>query len=89
VSYGDLEQMVGEHGNTIDFYRSPTRDTAAAKRFPGNVLNSLKDREKLKAINTEKAPAYAAVIAEVKKEGKCPEETPRHQIKYLNKHHRG
>ena len=29
-----------KHGNTIDFYLSPTRSTAAAKRFLGKALNA-------------------------------------------------
>ena len=32
----------------------------------------------------DKAPSYAAAIAELKKEGKCPKETEHRQVKYLN-----
>ena len=71
-------------GNTIDFYLSPTRNTAAAKRFLGKALSGLKDWEKPRVINTDKAPTYAAALAELKKEGKCPEETLHRQVKYLN-----
>jgi transposase-like protein len=35
-------------------------------------------------INTDKAPTYAAAIAELKNEGKCPKETEHRQVKYLN-----
>ena len=35
-------------------------------------------------LNTDKAPTYAAAIAEFKAEGKCPDETRRRQVKYLN-----
>jgi hypothetical protein len=35
-------------------------------------------------INTDKAPTYAAALAELKKEGKCPTETLHRQVKYLN-----
>jgi len=35
-------------------------------------------------INTDKAPTYATALAELKKEGRCPEETVHRQIKYLN-----
>ena len=35
-----------KHGNTIDFYLSPTRNTTAATRFLGKALNGLKDWEK-------------------------------------------
>jgi len=41
-----LYRAVDKHGNTIDFYLSPTRNTAAAKRFLGKALNGLKDWEK-------------------------------------------
>jgi transposase-like protein len=79
-----LYRAIDKHGNTIDFYLSPTRDTAAAKRFLGKALNGLKDRERPRVINTDKAPTYAAALAELKKEGKCSEETLHRQIKYLN-----
>ena len=35
-------------------------------------------------INTDKAPAYAAALVELRKEGKCPQETLHRQVKYLN-----
>ena len=35
-------------------------------------------------LNTDKAPTYAAAIAEFKAEGKCPDETRHRQVKYLN-----
>ena len=35
-------------------------------------------------LNTDKAPAYAAAIAELKAEGKCPKDTRHRQVKYLN-----
>ena len=35
-------------------------------------------------INTDKAPTYAAALAELKKEGKCPEHTVHKQAKYMN-----
>ena len=79
-----LYRAVDKHGNTIDFYLSPTRNTAAAKRFLGKALNGLKDWEKPTVINTDKAPTYAAALAELKMEGKCPEETLHRQVKYLN-----
>ena len=34
-----LYRAVDKHGNTIDFYLSPTRNTAAAKRFLGKAMN--------------------------------------------------
>ncbi len=79
-----LYRAVDKHGNTIDFYLSPTRNTAAAKRFLGKALNDLKDREKPTVINTDKAPTYGVALAELKAEGKCPEDTEHRQVKYLN-----
>jgi transposase-like protein len=79
-----LYRAVDKYGNTIDFYLSPTRNTAAAKRFLGKALNGLKDWEKPTVINTDKAPTYASALAELKKEGKCPTETLHRQVKYLN-----
>ena len=79
-----LYGAVDKHGNTIDFYLSPTRNTAAAKRFLGKTLNGLEEWEKPRVINTDEAPTYAVALAELKKEGRCPEETLHRQIKYLN-----
>jgi transposase, IS6 family len=79
-----LYRAVDKFGNTIDFYLSPTRNTKAAKRFLGKALNGWKDWEKPRVINTDKAPTYAAALAELKKEGKCPKDTQHRQVKYLN-----
>ena len=54
---------------TIDFYLSATRNTKAAKRFLGKALRGLKEWEQPEVLNTDKAPAYAAAIAELKAEG--------------------
>jgi transposase, IS6 family len=67
-----LYRAVDKFGDTIDFYLSPTRNTAAAKRFLGKALNGLKQWEMPHVVNTDKAPTYAAALAELKKEGKCP-----------------
>jgi transposase-like protein len=79
-----LYRALDKHGNTIDFYLSPTRNAKAAKRFLGKALNGLKQWEKPEVINTDKAPTYSIAISELKTEGKCPEETVHRQIKYLN-----
>ena len=79
-----LYRAVDKHGNTIDFYLSPTRSAKAAKRFLGKALNGLKDREKPRVINTDKAPTYAAALAALRAEGTCPEDTLHRQVKYLN-----
>lgn len=44
----------------------------------------MKDWEKPTVINTDKAPTYGAALAELKAEGKCPEDTEHRQVKYLN-----
>ena len=71
-------------GNTIDFYLLSTRNTKAAKRFLGKTLRGLKEWEQPEVLNTDRAPTYAAAIAELKAEGKCPTETRHRQVKYLN-----
>jgi transposase-like protein len=79
-----LYGAVDKHGNTIDFYLSARRNTAAAERSLGKALSGLKDWAKPTVINTDKAPTYGAALAELKKEGKCPAQTLHRQIKYLN-----
>jgi IS6 family transposase len=79
-----LYRAVDKHGDRIDFYLSPTRNTQAAKRFLWKALNGLKDWQKPTIINTDKAPTYAAALAELKREGKLPEDTLHRQVKYLN-----
>ncbi len=79
-----LYRAVTKDGDTIDFYLSPTRNTKAAKRFLGKALSRLKDWEKPRVINTDKAGCYEAAIPLLMKEGKLPEETEHRQIKYLN-----
>ncbi len=78
-----LYRAVDKHGNTIDFYVSPTRNAKAAKRFLGKALNGLKAWEKPEIINTDKAPTYGIAITELKVEGKCPGKTVHRQVKYL------
>ena len=91
VSYRALEAMMTERGvavdklgTTIDFYLSATRNTKAAKRFPGKALRGLKKWEQPEVLNTDKAPTYAAAIAQLKAEGKCPTQTRHRKVKYLN-----
>ena len=75
-----LYRAVDKLGNTIDFYLSATRNTKAAKRFLGKALRGLKEWEQPEVLNTDKAPAYAAAIAELKAEGKCPKDTRHRQV---------
>ena len=78
-----LYRALDKLGNTIDFYLSATRSSKAAKRFLGKALRGLKDWEQPEVLNTDKAPTYAAAIAELKAEGNCPNETRHRQVKYL------
>jgi transposase-like protein len=50
----------------------------------GKALRRFKNWQKPQTINTDKAPAYAAAIKELKDEGACPQELEHRQIKYLN-----
>jgi IS6 family transposase len=77
-----LYRALDKHGNTIDFYFSPTPNAKAVKRFSGKALNSFKAWEKPEVINTDKAPTYGVEISELKAEDKCPETTVHRQIKY-------
>ena len=79
-----LYRALDKLGNTIDFYLSATRNTKAAKRFLGKALRGLKEWEQPEVLNTDKAPTYAAAIAQLKAEGKCPTQTRHRQVKYLN-----
>ena len=63
---------------------STTRNTRAAKRFLDKALRGCKEWELPEVVNTDKAPTYAAAIAELKAEGKCPKDTKHRQVKYLN-----
>ena len=79
-----LYRAVDKNGNTVDFYLSPTRNVKAAKRFLSKALRKLKDWEKPRSINTDKAPTYSAAIKELKDEGLCRPDIEHKQIKYLN-----
>jgi DDE domain len=64
-------------------YLSPTRNTAAAKRFLGKALKGLKRWELSHVVNTDKPPTYAAALAELKEESNAPEDIVHRQVKYL------
>ena len=61
-----LYRALDKFGNTIYFYLSATRNTKAAKRFLGKSLRGWKEWELPEVVNTDKAPTYAAAIAELK-----------------------
>lgn len=79
-----LYRAVDKRGHTVDFYLSSTRNIQAAKRFLGKALRGLKSWEKPQTINTDRAPAYATAIKELKDEGLCPQEVEHRQVKFLN-----
>lgn len=79
-----MYRAIDKHGDTIDFYLSPTRNKKAAKRFLGKALKSIKPWAHPQTINTDKAPTFGPAIDELKEEGKCPEDTVHRQVKYLN-----
>ena len=85
ANYGAAGRATGARDRAgSSFCHSSTRNTAAAKRFLGKALSGLKSWELPHVINTDKAPTYAAALTELKKEGKCPEDTVHRQVKYLN-----
>jgi transposase-like protein len=47
-------------------------------------LKGLKAWERPPVINTDKAPTYAAALAELKKASNCPSTTAHRQVRYLN-----
>ena len=71
-------------GHTLDFYLSPKRNVAAAKRFLAKALRSNASAGYPRVINTDKAPSLARAIAELKSEGICPPTVDHRQVKYLN-----
>lgn len=79
-----LYQAVDKGGDTIDFHLSATRNAKAAKRFLSKALIGLKEWQTPLKINTDKAPTYGPVVAELKREGKLPEVMLHRQVKYLN-----
>ena len=79
-----LYRALDKFGNTTIFFLSATRNTKAAKRFLGKALRGWKAWELPEVLNTDKAPTYAAAIAQLKAEGKCPMDTRHRQVKYLN-----
>ena len=82
--YTYLYCAVDKFGGTVDFYLSTTRNTKAAKRFLGKALRGWRDWERPEVLNTDRAPAYAAAIAEFKAERKRPKDIRHRQVKYLN-----
>ena len=78
------DRAITAGGHTLDFYPSAERNVATAKRFPAKALRSNASAGLPRVINTDKAPALATAIAELKAEGICPQTVEHRQVKYLN-----
>jgi IS6 family transposase len=79
-----LYRALDKQGYTVDFYLSATRNSSAAKRFLAKALRHLKEWEKPRVINTDKASSYVGAIKQLKNESLCPSDLEHRQIKYLN-----
>ena len=79
-----LYRAVNKQGETIDFYLSPSRDTESAEHFLSKSLETLKEIQKPKTINTDKNSAYNAAINNLKEKGEMPENVKHRKVKYLN-----
>ena len=77
-----LYRAVDSRGRTVDFYLSSRRNSKAAYRFLGKILNNVKKWQIPRFINTDKAPAYGRALALLKREGRCPSDVEHRQIKY-------
>ena len=60
-----LYRAITAGGQTLDFYLSPKRNVAAAKRFLGKALRSNTTAGFPRVINTDKAPSLAKAISSV------------------------
>jgi hypothetical protein len=67
-----LYRAVDNRGRTVDFYLSPRRNSKAAYRFLGKILNNVKGWPIPRLINTDKAPTYGRALTLLKREGRCP-----------------
>ncbi|EJL49587.1 transposase [Rhizobium sp. CF122] len=76
-----LYRAVDKHGETIEFYLSPTRNAKAAKRLLGKALTGLKDWEKPQSINTDKAPTYGIAIAALQARPQFAEACRRQEVR--------
>ena len=70
-----------EHHRLLPFANA---QHVGSEAFPWQGAGGLTDWEKPTVINTDKAPTYAAALAELKKEGRCPQDTLHRQVKYLS-----
>src|SRR5579885_63832 len=78
-----LYRALTKDGQTIDFYLSPTRSEAMAKRFLCKALKKMKSEGGPDVINTDKNPAFGAALDSMKESGKCDTDVEHRQVKYL------
>jgi IS6 family transposase len=71
MAAGRICTAVDSRGRTVDFYLSSRRNSKAAYRFLGKILNNVKKWQIPRFINTDKAPAYGRALALLKREGRC------------------
>ncbi len=79
-----LYRTVTSGGQTLDFFLSTRRTTASAKRFVAKTLRSSAHAGAPWVINTDKSPALAAAITELKADGRWASSVQHRQVKYLN-----
>ncbi len=82
LSKSSIYSTKPSRGRTVDFYLSSRRNSKAAYRFLGKILNNVKKWQIPRFINTDKAPAYGRALALLKREGRCPSDVEHRQIKY-------
>jgi IS6 family transposase len=70
-------------GAALSIFISSRRNSKAAYRFLGKILNNVKKWQIPRFINTDKAPAYGrACSAQTRR--RCPSDVEHRQIKYRN-----
>ncbi len=77
-----LYRAVDSRGRTVDFYLSSRRNSKAAYRFLGKILNNVKKWQIRNIHSTIKRPPMVARL--LKREGRCPYDVEHRQIKYRN-----
>jgi len=79
-----LYRAVTSRGDTLDFFLSTRRNTTSAKRFLAKTLRSTAHAGLPRVINTDKNPALAAAITELKAESRCATSVQHRRMNYLN-----